>query len=113
MLLISLIFYALCARPRWREWRIVERELLYICWQQAREVSLLGGRRKVENGRQEAWPPGRRIGLHSFLLVVGTCFLISCASPQQKAARHLEQAEHWAKEGKTNEAILEYHRTIQ
>ena len=45
--------------------------------------------------------------------VLGVHLLVGCASPQQKAARHLEQAEHWAATGKTNEAILEYRRAVQ
>jgi cellulose synthase operon protein C len=46
-------------------------------------------------------------------LILGILFLVSCASPQQKYAHHLEQAEHWATAGKTDEAILEYRRAIQ
>lgn len=42
-----------------------------------------------------------------------TCLLVGCASPQQKAARHFDQAQHWAAEGKTNEAVVEYRRAIQ
>ena len=39
--------------------------------------------------------------------------LIGCGSPQERSARHMEQAEHWAAEGKINEAIVEYRRAIQ
>jgi tetratricopeptide (TPR) repeat protein len=57
---------------------------------------------------------GRRAGTGLFCLSwFAVCLLIGCATPQQKAARHMEQAEHWAKEGKTNEAIVEYRRAIQ
>lgn len=49
----------------------------------------------------------------SFLFLTGTCLLISCANSQQKAARHLEQAEYWAEKGKIGEATVEYRRAIQ
>jgi tetratricopeptide (TPR) repeat protein len=39
--------------------------------------------------------------------------LIGCASAQEKSARHFADAEHWAAEGKINEAIVEYRRAIQ
>src|SRR5579862_3289624 len=39
--------------------------------------------------------------------------VIGCASAQEKSARHFADAEHWAAEGKINEAIVEYRRAIQ
>jgi tetratricopeptide (TPR) repeat protein len=48
-----------------------------------------------------------------WLLLLVTLLISACASPQQKAEHHLEEAAHWAARGKTNEAILEYRRTIQ
>src|SRR5215831_17352361 len=46
-------------------------------------------------------------------LIVGSFLLAGCSSPQQRAAHHMELAEHWAARGKVNEAILEYRRAIQ
>jgi cellulose synthase operon protein C len=47
------------------------------------------------------------------LLMLGSVLLTGCSSPQQRAAHHIELAEHWAARGKVNEAILEYRRAIQ
>ena len=41
-----------------------------------------------------------------------TGLLLGCSSAEQKSAHHLADAEHWAAEGKTNEAVLEYRRAI-
>jgi tetratricopeptide (TPR) repeat protein len=46
----------------------------------------------------------------SFLLAF---VAIGCGSAQEKSKRHLDQADHWLAEGKTNEAILEYRRAVQ
>ena len=46
----------------------------------------------------------------SFLLA---CVAVGCGSAQEKSKRHLDQADHWLAEGKTNEAILEYRRAVQ
>ena len=51
--------------------------------------------------------------LSGLFLLACTGFLIGCASAKQRSAQHLEQADHWAAEGKTNEAIVEYRRAIQ
>jgi len=47
------------------------------------------------------------------LLVLGVFLVGGCASPQQKAARHRAEADHWAAEGKIGEATVEYRRAIQ
>src|SRR6516165_1220136 len=47
------------------------------------------------------------------LLTFGACLPTGCGTPQQRAAHHLELAEHWSASGKVNEAILEYRRAIQ
>jgi tetratricopeptide (TPR) repeat protein len=47
------------------------------------------------------------------LLAACAALLIGCSSVQEKSARHIADAEHWAKEGRINEAILEYRRATQ
>lgn len=47
------------------------------------------------------------------LLAALVSLLAGCASSEQKAAQHIEQAEHWVAKGKISEATLEYRRAIQ
>jgi tetratricopeptide (TPR) repeat protein len=70
--------------------------------------------RAVANSSQMTRSAGWRIGSRpAFLFLLVTYLLVGCASSQQKAERHLEQAEHWAAKGKLGEATLEYRRAIQ
>lgn len=64
----------------------------------------------VQKCGQERWLIGQKLFL---LPLFAVCLLSGCASPQQKAARHIEQGRHWAAEGKMNEATVEYRRAIQ
>jgi tetratricopeptide (TPR) repeat protein len=63
----------------------------------------------VQNGSLGIWRVVRLLGF----LICWTSLLAGCASPQQKAARHIEQGEHWAAEGKSKEATVEFRRAIQ
>lgn len=81
---------------------------------QRRFFSLLMAGRAVGATSQNRKNAKGRIEIRRALVfVVATCFLSGCASSQQKASRHLEQAEHWAANGKMGEATLEYRRAIQ
>jgi len=59
------------------------------------------------------WRAKPALVLGGLFLLACTGALIGCGSAQERAARHLEQADHWAAEGKTNEAIVEYRRAVQ
>jgi tetratricopeptide (TPR) repeat protein len=67
----------------------------------------------VQNTWMKRWLAERASRICLCLLVTEVLLLVGCATPQQKFAHHLEQAEHWAAAGKTNEAVLEYRRAIQ
>lgn len=60
---------------------------------------------------QEKRSGWRQIAL--FVSILLACISMGCGSAQEKSKRHLDQADHWLAEGKTNEAILEYRRAIQ
>ncbi len=60
-----------------------------------------------------SWRARPVLVLGGLLLLACSGVLIGCGSAQERAARHLEQADHWAAEGKTNEAVVEYRRAIQ
>lgn len=88
----------------------MEGWLLYITF--CNHVWTVGGHplRSRSLGTRRASPA---LLLGGLFLLVCTGALIGCGSAQERAARHLEQADHWLAEGKTNEAVVEYRRAIQ
>ena len=49
----------------------------------------------------------------TLVLIILITTLISCSSPEQKKAKHMERGKQYYNNGKYNEAIIEFKNVIQ